>query len=54
MYENLMKEADLEMYVPFLSVLYTPLIVPSETKTAACPRVCSITFNHCLLDSYQR
>jgi hypothetical protein len=53
MYENLMKEADLEMYVLFLSVLCICLIVPSDMKTASRPMVCSITFNHYLLDSYQ-
>jgi len=50
MYENLMKDADLEMCVPFFSVLYTRLIVPSDTKTAGCLTVCSITFIYCLLD----
>jgi len=53
MYENLMKEADLEMYVLFLSVLYMRLIVLSDMKTASCPTVCSITLNYCLLDSYK-
>lgn len=53
MYENLMKEADLEMYVLFLSMLYMRLIVLLDMKTASCLTVCSITLNYYLLDSYQ-